>query len=172
MTYDDLDAYWERLREDLGDRLKATGSEHLEPVADELVDAMRTARRLRRMADEEPLARLASGRLLSNPLYVEADREARRAASLIRLLQLPDDDPLAPADAFGEPDGFDALDAETQFSEDPEEDRAIRLHARRMQREAGRPRSQRRSPGPPPGRPGSAGDGMNRRNGQGEGPDE
>jgi roadblock/LC7 domain-containing protein len=62
---------------------------HLEPLAAEMVAALESAAMLRKAAQAEPFTRLTSGRILPHPGWAGADRDARRAISLAKALDLP-----------------------------------------------------------------------------------
>jgi len=90
------------LRKALGERLSVDGRVHLEPLADEYVAALRTASEARAAAAEAPFATLRGGRVLEHPGHVVADREARRALALAKLLGLdrPVEAPVEDADPY------------------------------------------------------------------------
>jgi hypothetical protein len=77
---------------------------HLEPLAAEMVAALESAALLRAAAQAEPFSTLKSGRTLIHPGFAAADRDARRAISLAKALDLPaarvkrDADPFAVLD--------------------------------------------------------------------------
>jgi hypothetical protein len=88
---------------------------HLEPLAREYVWALESAARLRDAAQAEPFTVLKSGRRLIHPGFEASDRDARRAISLAKALDLPaarvkrDADPFAGLDrAEGGPVSLDA----------------------------------------------------------------
>jgi cell division septum initiation protein DivIVA len=62
---------------------------HLEPLAAEMVAALESAAMLREAAQAEPFSTLKSGRTLIHPGFEAADRDARRAISLAKALDLP-----------------------------------------------------------------------------------
>ena len=78
--------------------------DHLEPLAREMVAALESAATLREAAQAAPFSTLKSGRVLPHPGFEAADRDARRAISLAKALDLP----AARAPAA---DPFAALDA-------------------------------------------------------------
>jgi hypothetical protein len=127
-------ARWDHLRDEAQTRLQAEGNGHLAPALEELVDALKSARSLRRLAEQEPTSTLKSGRVLANPLFVEADREARRAAGLIRLLGLQQPQSAALMGSMGL-GALDELDLETQFDPGPRDRRA---HTSRTHRKPAR----------------------------------
>ena len=78
--------------EALGDALGAVMEHlesHLEPLAAEMVAALESAAMLREAAQAEPFSTLKSGRTLIHPGFAAADRDARRAISLAKALDLP-----------------------------------------------------------------------------------
>jgi hypothetical protein len=84
-----------RVSDPLGDLLKALeerlavdGRVHLQPLAREYVEALRSAAAARAAAVEEPFTTLRGGRVLEHPGHVVADRDSRRALSLAKLLGL------------------------------------------------------------------------------------
>jgi hypothetical protein len=88
MAADGSDAYWREIQEAVDERLDAAGNGHLAQLGREYVEAMRSGRRLREMAEAKPYSELKSGRIVSNPLWEAADRDIRRGIQLAKVLEL------------------------------------------------------------------------------------
>jgi hypothetical protein len=73
-------------------------------LASEMVAALESAALLRAEALASPFATLKSGRVLIHPGFAAADRDARRAISIAKALDLP------AASARGDADPFAGLD--------------------------------------------------------------
>src|ERR1017187_8688852 len=97
--------HWRAVQRAVDTHLAVTGCAPLNPLGEELVCALESARRLREHADDKPFSALTSGRIVANPLYEASDRDGRRAIALAKALGLDKPAPAGEADVFA---GIDA----------------------------------------------------------------
>jgi hypothetical protein len=101
----DSEAVWANVHEVVRAHLGAAGLSHLEPLGVEYVEALRSARVLRTLANEHPFSALKSGRVVIHPGFEAADRDSRRAVQLAKTLELNKPAKAGAVDPFATVDG-------------------------------------------------------------------